>query len=278
MSRRRLPGWAMVGAAGVLIATCGACGRNEQTGASNATAPTGVANGSRGMQQDRSFRSPAEALFVEKCSMCHREMGMGTVLLARRMNPSLADKDRFLAALDQAEAASGPIDGLFANAGTGGRFSPIADYSDEDFDAVIAVNLGSVFRAMKRILPGMIARRRGAILVTGSLASERGMANNAAYVASKHGVLGLARAAALEAAPHNVRVNCIIPGFIETPMLADLGPDARAMLAAAVPQGRVGSADELAQVAAFLLSDAASHVTGQSWAVDGGVLGTLKLG
>jgi NAD(P)-dependent dehydrogenase (short-subunit alcohol dehydrogenase family) len=128
----------------------------------------------------------------------------------------------------------------------------------------------------------MIARKSGSIVVTGSLASERGMANNAGYVASKHAVLGLARAAALEAAPHNVRVNCVLPGLIETPLLHNIGgddiPAAMAMMGRAVPQGRVGSPEETAEVVCFLLSGAASHVTGQSWAVDGGILGTLSLG
>ena len=87
------------------------------------------------------------------------------------------------------------------------------------------------------------------------------MPNNAAYVASKHGVLGLARAAAIEAAPHNVRVNCVLPGLIETPMLMQLDPNARpqairAMLGKGVPMGRIGTADELAELACFLLSDA----------------------
>ena len=182
------------------------------------------------------------------------------------------------AAVDAAEAALGPIAGLFANAGSGGRFSPIGEYSDEDFDAVLRTNLFGPFRLLRRVLPGMIARGRGSILFTGSLASQRGMANNAAYVASKHAVLGLARAAAVEGARHNVRANCLIPGFIETPMMEGINDAVRAGLAGAIPQKRLGTAGEVAEVAAFLLSDAASHVTGQSWSVDGGVLGTIDLG
>lgn len=197
--------------------------------------------------------------------------------LARWAAADVADKGQLLAALDRAVEQNGPIDGLFLNAGIGGTFAPVEAYADADFDAVLAVNLKSVFHAMAHVLPAMKARARGAILVTGSLASERGMAMNAAYVASKHAVLGLARGVALEAAPHGVRVNCVIPGFIETPMLDALPPDAMATMARRVPQQRTGSAAELAEVAAFLLSDAASHVTGQSWAVDGGILGTLSV-
>lgn len=189
----------------------------------------------------------------------------------------VSDKAALLAAIDAAEAAHGGIDALFANAGTGGEFAPFHLYDDAVFDAVIRTNLAAPYWAIKRVLPGMIERRRGAILVTGSLASERGMASNPAYVASKHGLLGLARAAALEGAPHGIRVNCIVPGFIDTPMMEGLPPGAREALGARVPQGRMGSPEETAEVAAFLLSDAASHVTGQSLAVDGGVLGTLSV-
>jgi NAD(P)-dependent dehydrogenase (short-subunit alcohol dehydrogenase family) len=171
----------------------------------------------------------------------------------------------------------GPIDGLFANAGTGGTFAPFSDYDDDVFENVLRTNLLSPFWSMKRVLPGMMARARGAIVVTGSLASERGMAHNPGYVASKHAVLGLARAAAIEAAPSGVRVNCIVPGFIETEMLANIPDEARATMASRVPQGRTGTAEEVAEVAAFLLSDAAKHVTAQSWAVDGGILNTLTV-
>ena len=191
----------------------------------------------------------------------------------------VSDRKALLAIIAKAEGRFGPVEGLFANAGTGGKFSPLGGYDEETFEAVIRTNLTSVFWAIKRVLPGMLERKRGSIVVTGSLASERGMPNNAAYVASKHGVLGLARAAAIEAAPHNVRVNCVLPGLIETPMLMQLDPNAspdaiRAMLGKGVPMGRIGTAEELAELACFLLSDRAGHITAQSIAVDGGILGT----
>lgn len=189
----------------------------------------------------------------------------------------VADGSALCAALDAAMEEGGAVDGLFLNAGTGGTFAPVEVYAEADFARVLAVNLTAPFRAIAHVLPAMKARGRGAILVTGSLASERGMANNVAYVASKHAVLGLARAVALEAAPFGVRCNCVIPGFIETEMFAALPEEALRSLAGKVPQGRTGAAEELAAVAAFLLSDAASHVTGQGIAVDGGVLGTLAV-
>jgi NAD(P)-dependent dehydrogenase (short-subunit alcohol dehydrogenase family) len=186
----------------------------------------------------------------------------------------VGEQSQLNAAIDAAEAAFGPLYGLFANAGTGGRFAPLGDYDQTIFDGVLNTNLLGPFWALQRLMPGMIARGRGAVVVTGSIASERGMANNAAYVSSKHALLGLARAAAIEGAAHNVRANCVIPGFIETPMMEGIPPHVRDHLASLVPQKRLGTAEEVAEVAAFLLSEAASYVTGQSWSVDGGVLGT----
>lgn len=189
----------------------------------------------------------------------------------------VGDKAALIAALDEAEAARGPIDGLFCNAAYGGTFVPPTDYCDEAWEQSLRVNVSAPFWAIRHVLPGMITRRRGAILVTGSLAAERGMAGNIGYLASKHGVLGLARGIAMEVAAHGIRCNCLNPGFIDTQMLADVPDPVKAGMAAIVPQQRIGEPAEAGAVAAFLLSDEASHVTGQSWAVDGGMLGTLRL-
>lgn len=236
-------------------------------------ASTGIGRATAGLLAKRGAKVSLFARRADVLAAAVAEIGANAAFAVA----DISDKAQLLAALASAEAQRGPIDGLFANAGTGGAFAPIADYDDAVFDAVMATNVKSALWAIQRVLPGMSARRRGAILLTGSLSSERGMANNVGYVASKHAVLGLARAVALEAAPHNVRCNCIIPGFIDTPMLAQLPPGAKEALGRDIPQGRVGTSEEMAEVAVFLLSDAASHVTGQSWAVDGGVLGTLKV-
>ena len=145
------------------------------------------------------------------------------------------------------------------------------------FEQTIRVNLISVFWAIQKVLPAMIEASNGVILVTGSMASKRGMAMNPAYVSSKHGVLGLTRAVAVEMAPHNVRANCIIPGFIRTEALDRIPPEQQGKIEQRIPMRHMGTCEELAEVAAFLLSDAASHVTGQDWAVDGGVLESIEV-
>jgi NAD(P)-dependent dehydrogenase (short-subunit alcohol dehydrogenase family) len=189
----------------------------------------------------------------------------------------VGDKTQLDQALDAAAGYFGPITGLFANAGLTGGFTPAVAFDPDVFEETIRVNLISVFWAIQKVLPPMIEAKKGTILVTGSMASKRGMAMNPAYVASKHGVLGLTRAIAVEMAPHNVRCNCIIPGFIRTEALDRIPPEQKGKIEQRIPMRHMGSCEELAEVACFLLSDAASHVTGQDWAVDGGVLESIEV-
>jgi NAD(P)-dependent dehydrogenase (short-subunit alcohol dehydrogenase family) len=189
----------------------------------------------------------------------------------------VGDKAQLLAALDEAAARSGPIDGLFLNAGTEGMFALTPDYTDEAFERVMRVNAFSLFWAVRHVLPAMTARGRGAILITGSLGGETGMVGNIGYCTSKHAAVGVARTIAMEGAAAGVRCNWIAPGFIDTPMLGDVPDSFKAQMALRVPQKRVGTPEEAAAVAAFLLSDDASHVTAQGLAVDGGLLGTLVI-
>ena len=189
----------------------------------------------------------------------------------------VGDKGQLDAAIDAAAAHFGPVHGLFANAGLTGGFTPAVQFDPAVFEQTIWVNLISVFWAIQKVLPAMIEARNGAILVTGSMASKRGMAMNPAYVSSKHGVLGLTRAIAVETAPLGVRANCIIPGFIRTEALDRIPPEQKGKIEQRIPMRNMGTCEELAEVAAFLLSDAASHVTGQDWAVDGGVLESIEV-
>lgn len=225
---------------------------------------------------------------------CIARAGGTVTLIARRQGPldeavkaigpaahaiscDVGDKASLIAALDRAIAESGPVDGLFLNAAAEGMYGLTTDYTDEAFETALRINVWSPFWALRHLLPAMTARGRGAILLTGTLGAVRGMAGNMGYCVSKHGTLGLARTVAMEVAPSGVRCNCLHPGFIDTPMMNDAPAQAVAAMAATTPQGRIGKPEEAGAVAAFLLSDLASHVTGQELAVDGGVLGTLAI-
>ncbi|BBC71096.1 short-chain dehydrogenase [Altererythrobacter sp. B11] len=221
-------------------------------------------------------RGARVSMLARRQDVLDREVGaIGDA--AAGFTADVGDKAQLEAALDAAAAHFGPVEALFANAGLTGGFTPAVSFPADVFEETIRVNLTSVFWAIQKVLPPMIAAKKGAILVTGSMGSKRGMAMNPAYVASKHGVLGLSRAIAVEMAPHNVRCNCIIPGFIRTEALDRIPPEQQGKIDARIPQRRMGTPEELAEVAAFLLSDAASHVTGQDWAVDGGVLESIEV-
>jgi len=176
------------------------------------------------------------------------------------------------AAVAEAVRRAGPIDILVNNAGIEGPQAPIGDYGTADFMRVLEVNVLGVFLGLKSVMPAMIARGSGAIVNLSSIAGVRGSAMMSGYVASKHAVLGLTRSAALEAAPHGVRVNAVLPGFIESRMLSDiatrLGAEA-AGLATRVPEGRLGQPEDVARAVAFLASDEARYMNGAALTIDG---------
>ncbi len=168
----------------------------------------------------------------------------------------------------------GRLDIAFNNAGIGGESKPTADYSLENWQKVIAVNLSSVFYCMKYEIPAILAGGGGAIVNMASILGQVGISNAPAYVAAKHGVVGLTRAAALEYSTQGVRINVVGPAFISTPLIAGLEQDPQAYngLVSQHPIGRLGQPEEVAELVVWLSSDKASFVSGAYYAVDGGYL------
>src|SRR5215471_10967669 len=177
------------------------------------------------------------------------------------------------ALISQAVATYGRLDCAHNNAGiSGGGRALTAEYPEDRWHQVIAVNLTGVWLCMKYEIPQMLSQGSGAIVNTAFVAGLIGARGLAAYVASKHGVVGLTKTAALEYAQHGIRVNCVCPGVIETPMTARglSDPERRARIIAIEPIGRVGTPEEIVEAVVWLCSDAASFVTGHTMTVDGG--------
>ena len=175
--------------------------------------------------------------------------------------------------VEQALKAFGGLHIAVNNAGIGGPLSPVGEYPIDGWDKVISINLSEVFYGLRYQIPGILSSGGGSIVNISSILGKVGTKGSSAYVAAKHGVIGLTEAASLEYASQKIRVNSIGPGYILTPLLTNAVDDATIKaLEGMHPMGRLGTSEEVARLALFLNSENSSFVTGSYYNVDGGYL------
>lgn len=172
--------------------------------------------------------------------------------------------------ISRAENVMGGLDILVNNAGVT-RDGLALRMKDEDWDTVIQVNLNSVFRLIRSSLKNMMKQRSGRIINITSIVGVTGNPGQANYCASKAGLIGMSKALAAEVASRGITINCVAPGFIETPMTDKLNDDQKQNINRNIPTGRIGKPEEIASAVAFLASDEAGYITGQTLHVNGGM-------
>ncbi len=247
---------------------------NKNDGVEGVSGPVAlVTGGSRGIG-----RAIVEALVADgwRVAFTSRSIGATTAAIessmggaARAFLLDLADRDGADRVVREVTEVLGPIAALVNNAGMR-HDALLAMTRDEDWDRLVAINQGGVFRCCRAVLPGMIHQRGGAIVNVSSLGAIAGVSGQAAYAASKAAVLGLTRALAREMGRRNIRVNAVLPGYVPTDMTADLAQAAVEKLRATECLPRGTSAADVAAVVAFLASPRAAAMTGQAICVDAG--------
>jgi NAD(P)-dependent dehydrogenase (short-subunit alcohol dehydrogenase family) len=169
----------------------------------------------------------------------------------------------------------GRLDCAYNNAGVAAPPLLTPDTSEEDWDRVISINLKGVWLCLKYEIPEMLKQNKGAIVNASSMLGLIGLAKRSAYAASKHGIIGLTKVAALEYAQAGIRVNAICPAVVRTPIVENImasDPEAESKLMSLIPMGRLGTLEEMAEAVVWLCTDASSYITGHAMSVDGGVV------
>jgi NAD(P)-dependent dehydrogenase (short-subunit alcohol dehydrogenase family) len=245
---------------------------------------TGAAGGIGAAAARRFVAEGARVVLVDR-----DEEGLAAVVKAlepRRVQAAwadLTDETAIVGVVETAVQRFGTLDVAVLNAGITGTREPLEDYPTELFDEVLGVNLRGTWLALRAVVPVMKAAGAGSIVLTSSIQGLAALGGTTAYTTSKHAVIGMMRGAAVELAPSGIRVNAIVPGFTDTPMMdrihRDASPDdpdaVHAALAAPVPMGRYARADEIAALLLFLASDESSYSTGACFVADGGLLARL---
>lgn len=193
--------------------------------------------------------------------------GKGVFIKADTSKPVDSQKS-----VEMAVGKFGRLDIAVNNAGIGGAMAPVGEYEIEEWNKVIAINLSGVFYGMRYQIPAMLKNVSGSIINVASILGSAGFAKSSAYVAAKHGVVGLTKSAALEYSSQGIRVNSVGPGFIRTPLIEDLEKEQLDQIVAMHPIGRLGEAEEVAQLFLWLASERSSFATGAYYPVDGGYL------
>jgi NAD(P)-dependent dehydrogenase (short-subunit alcohol dehydrogenase family) len=240
-----------------------------------------VTGGGNGIGREAALLFAREGASVAVADL-EKESASATVDLVNKaggqaiaLSGDVTDDKQVKAIVDGTVSAFGKLDCAFNNAGIAGyqvnAFGLMThEWSEESFDRMIGVNLKGVWLSMKHELTVMLAAGGGTIVNTASIAGLRGLRTSSAYVAAKHGVIGLTKTAAMEYAKQGIRVNAVCPGYIATRMTAAVREDRGEAIIQRTPQGRFGEPQEIAEAVVWLCSDRASYVNGAAYEVDGG--------